>query len=182
MISGTPATAGEHVADLRSSSLPSVDVTTFRKVMGSFASGVSVVTTLDEDGVPRGFTCSALCSVSSSPPLLLSCANSVSSTMRAILDRGRFAVNILGSRGTEISRLFASRGTDGKFERIGWDAGVVTGMPLLRATVAHAECELSGTVEAGDHTMLLGRIVGGDAFPERAPLTYWRGGYATLHR
>ncbi|WP_433325176.1 flavin reductase family protein [Spirillospora sp. CA-294931] len=181
MIPETP-TASVHVADIRTSPLPSVDSVTFRRVMGSFASGVSVVTTLDDSGEPRGFTCSALCSVSSSPPLLLSCVNTVSSTMREIFDRGHFAVNILGVRGQEISQLFASRGTEGKFDRVGWSLGRVTGMPLLQATVAHAECELSGAVEAGDHTMLLGRIVGGDAFPERSPLTYWRGDYARLHR
>ncbi|WP_344888581.1 flavin reductase family protein [Actinomadura meridiana] len=152
---------------------------TFRRVMGSFASGVSVVTTLDDGGKPRGFTCSALCSVSSSPPLLLTCVSSLSGTMRAIVGQGRFAVNILGVRGQEISQLFASREGQGKFDQVGWEPGEVTGMPLLQATVAHAECELTGTVEAGDHTVLLGRIVGG-AVSEQSPLAYWRGDYARL--
>lgn len=171
-----PIDAGDAAA------LPSVDGGTFRRVMGSFASGVSVVTTLDDQGKPRGFTCSALCSVSSSPPLLLSCVSSLSGTMLAIVDRGRFVVNILAARGQEISGLFASRGSDGKFDQVAWSPGEVTGMPLLAETVAHAECELSGCVEAGDHTLLLGRIVGGDAAPELAPLTYWRGDYARLLR
>lgn len=170
------------VADPDASVLASVDPVTFRRVMGSFASGVSVVTTLDARGRPRGFTCSALCSVSSSPPLLLSCVNSLSSTMRAIIDQGHFAVNILGVRCRDISQSFASLGNDGKFDQVAWAPGRVTGMPLLQETIAHAECELSGTVDAGDHTMLLGRIVGGDAVPERSPLTYWRGDYARLLR
>jgi flavin reductase (DIM6/NTAB) family NADH-FMN oxidoreductase RutF len=150
--------------------------------MGSLVSGVSVVTTFDEGGRPLGFTCSALCSVSISPPLLLSCVNSLSSTMQAIVGQGCFAVNILSVRSQDVSQLFASRGSDGKFDQVAWTPGRATGMPVLQGTVAHAECELSGTVEAGDHTVLLGRIVEGDAVLERTPLTYWRGDYAELFR
>ncbi|MTE21408.1 flavin reductase [Streptomyces sp. TRM43335] len=159
--------------------LPSVDPQTFRKVMGSFASGVTIVTTCDAEGRPRGFTCSAFCSVSADPPLLTSGVSSHSSTLRAIRECGRFAVNVLDSRGREVSQLFASRAVD-KFARVRWRPGEASGMPLLHNTVAHAECELHEAVPAGDHTLLLGRVIGGGAEQDRLPLAYWRGGYARL--
>lgn len=160
---------------------PSVDRDTFRALMGSLASGVSVVTTRAPDGEPRGFTCSAVCSVSADPPLLLVGVDSRSGTLRAVLDSRRFAVNILNAGGEADSTLFASR-TTGKFARTRWHEGAVTGMPLLSSTVAHAECALHSAVEAGDHTLLLGRIVGGASEQAEQPLAYWRGGYARLLR
>ncbi len=158
---------------------PSVDIQLFRTVMASLASGVSIVTTLDKADEPRGLTCSAVCSVSVDPPLLLARVSNRSGTLRAVLDRAQFSVNILGSQGQMASQLFAS-GAQDKFERVRWTAGPVTGTPLLAVTVGHAECELHDAVEAGDHTLLIGRVVGGGSAEERFPLTYWRGSYARL--
>ncbi|GAB2631126.1 hypothetical protein GCM10027168_73140 [Streptomyces capparidis] len=160
-------------------SLPSVDLQTFRFVMGSFASGVSVVTTMDEQDRPRGLTCSAICSVSADPPLLLSSVDNRSGTLTAILATGRFAVNILGSQGQAVSQLFAS-GAEDKFERVRWEPGRFTGSPLFGVTVAHAECELFNAVEAGDHTLLIGRVVSGASEQDRTPLAYWRGSYGRV--
>jgi len=147
--------------------------------MGSFASGVSVVTTLGRDGIPRGFTCSAICSVSADPPLLLACVDSRSSTLAEVLRCGRFAVNLLGSQAQEVSQLFASR-TEDKFARVRWQPGPATGMPLLQVNVAHAECEVADSVTMGDHTLLVGRLVDGGTIRGGLPLTYWRGGYTRL--
>ncbi|CCK26856.1 Conserved protein/domain typically associated with flavoprotein oxygenases, DIM6/NTAB family [Streptomyces davaonensis JCM 4913] len=157
----------------------SVDIQLFRTVMASLASGVSIVTTLDKEDEPRGLTCSAVCSVSVDPPLLLASVSNRSGTLRAVLDRAQFSVNILGSQGQMASQLFASGATD-KFERVRWTPGPATGTPLLAVTVGHAECELHDAVEAGDHTLLIGRVVGGGTAEERFPLTYWRGGYSRL--
>jgi flavin reductase (DIM6/NTAB) family NADH-FMN oxidoreductase RutF len=172
---GTPAAGGDPGPP------PSVDLQTFRFVMGSFASGVCVVTTADEAGVPRGLTCSAVCSVSVDPPLLLASVASRSGTLAAIVRTGRFGVNMLGSQGRSVSQLFAS-GADDKFERVRWQRGPATGAPVLAATVAHAECVVHATVPAGDHTLVVGRMVSGSTDQERAPLTYFRGGYAQLLR
>ncbi|WP_223188443.1 MULTISPECIES: flavin reductase family protein [unclassified Streptomyces] len=158
---------------------PSVDIQLFRTVMASLASGVSIVTTLDKDDAPRGLTCSAVCSVSVDPPLVLASVSNLSGTLQAVLDRAAFSVNILGSQGQTASQLFAS-GAQDKFERVRWSPGPATGTPLLQVTVGHAECELHDAVEAGDHTLLIGRVVGGGSAEERFPLTYWRGGYARL--
>lgn len=145
--------------------------------MGSLASGVSVVTVLDQDGRPAGFTCSAVCSISMHPPLLLASAHRLSTTMQLIVSQRRFVVNILSAQAQEVSQTFASPLPD-KFQAMAWGPGAVTGMPVLEATVAHAECELDRAIEAGDHVLLLGRITGGTAHPEGLPLAYWRGRYS----
>ncbi|OEV03361.1 flavoprotein oxygenase [Streptomyces oceani] len=158
----------------------SVDRQTFRSVMGSFVSGVSVVTTLDSEG-PKGFTCSAVCSVSATPPTLLSGVSNRSGTLRTILETRRFAVNFLSEQGESISNLFASDSRT-KFAALGWEPGKVTGMPLLEPKVAHAECLLTQSVTSGDHTLIVGRIVGGGIEGERRPLAFWRGDYGQLLR
>lgn len=159
--------------------LPSVDIQTFRFVMGSFASGVSVVTTIDKQDQPRGLTCSAICSVSLDPPLLLSSVSNHSGTLESILTTGKFAVNILGAQGQAVSQLFAS-GAEDKFARVRWEPGPMTGSPIFQVTVAHAECELYNAVEAGDHTLLIGRLVSGRTEQDRTPLAYWRGSYGRI--
>ncbi|MFI6291658.1 flavin reductase family protein [Nonomuraea sp. NPDC050790] len=158
---------------------PSVDRDTFRTVMGSFASGVCVVTTTDAAGLPKGFTCSAVCSVSADPPLLLAAVSNRSSSLVAAVERGRFAVNMLNHDARRVSQVFASLVKD-KFERVRWDRGRVSGMPVLVDVVAYAECELDQSVPAGDHTLLVGRLIGGGLGPERRPLTYWRGAYVEV--
>ncbi|MFS8200193.1 flavin reductase family protein [Streptomyces sp. CWNU-52B] len=162
-----------------STTSPSVDTELFRTVMASLASGVSVVATYDEEDQPRGLTCSAVCSVSLEPPLLLASVSNRSGTLRAVLERGLFSVSILSAQGQTVSQLFASPAAD-KFERVRWTAGPVTGIPLMPATIGHAECAVHDAVEAGDHTLLIGRVVGGGSAQEHLPLTYWRGGYARL--
>lgn len=153
----------------------------FRDIMGSFASGISVVTTLTEDGEPYGLTCSAVCSVSADPPLLLSCVRTPSSTLDAIRARGRFAVNFLDAHAREVSQLFASPGQD-KFEKVGWQPGAAAGMPVLDRTVAHAECAVHQLIDAGDHVIVLGHLIGGMVDDTRFPLGYWRGNYVQMFR
>lgn len=153
----------------------------FCGIMGSFASGISVVSALDEEDRPYGLTCSAVCSVSASPPLLLSCVRTPSSTLDAIRNRGLFTVNFLDSQARGVSELFASRTPD-KFAGVRWRPGKVTGMPVLDRTLAHAECLVHGLMDAGDHVIVLGRLVGGELDTSRFPLGYWRGGYVRLFR
>lgn len=155
---------------------PDVDGALFRQLMGSLMSGVSILTALDPDGMPFGMTCSAVCSVSANPPLLLACIGTPSATLDAIQAGGRFAVNFLDADSHEVSGLFAGRTPD-KFSRVAWKPGAVTGVPVLAGTVAHTECAVYQVVGAGDHVIVIGRIVGGETEPECAPLGYWRGCY-----
>jgi len=149
--------------------------------MGSLASGVAVVTALDESGRPCGLTSSSVCSVSKDPPLLLFCVRFPSSTLDAVRARGSFAVNILDAEGHELSDLFASCNDD-KFAQVRWRPSEVAGMPLLDRTIAYAECTVHDLVPAGDHVIVLGRIVGGGTVPHRFPLGYWRGRYVRVFR
>lgn len=149
--------------------------------MGSLASGVSVITGIDEEGVPRGMTSSSVCSVSKDPPLLLFCVRPPSSTLDAVRARGSFAVNFLDAEGHELSDLFASR-NDEKFSQVNWRPSELAGMPLLEHTLAYAECAVHDLVTAGDHVIVLGRIVGGGAVADRFPLGHWRGRYVRVFR
>ena len=104
--------------------LPDVDGVLFRCLMGSLVSGVSILTTLDTRGTPVGMTCSAVCSVSADPPLLLACIGTPSTTLDAIQASGWFVVNLLDAEADEISSLFASRSSD-KFTGVTWRPGVI---------------------------------------------------------
>ncbi|GAA1629745.1 flavin reductase family protein [Catellatospora bangladeshensis] len=157
----------------------SVDMDTFRAVMGSLPSGVCVVTSVDDEGRPQGLTCSAVCSVSGDPPMLLACVKAPSRTLDAILARKRFAVNFLDADAQAVSALFASPVED-KFGSVAWDDA--SGMPQLRAAVATAQLIVHDTVQAGDHVIVLGRMVEGEAHRNRFPLGYWRGSYVRVFR
>src|ERR687888_1931137 len=96
-----------------------VDRESFAEIMSSFPSGVTIVTTLDETGVPKGLTSSAVASVSADPPLLLVCVDFTSRTLPALRAGGRFLVNFMRAGTAEVSRLFASKSED-KFAAVVW--------------------------------------------------------------
>ncbi|MER6632155.1 flavin reductase family protein [Streptomyces sp. NPDC000987] len=166
---------------LRSSlTLPDqVDLHTFRSVMGSLPTGVSVVTSVTSDGEPRGLTCSAVCSVSASPPLLLVCVKHPSGTLEAIHESSVFAVNFLSSGMAETARTFASPVPE-RFSGVAWSPGKRIAAPVLDANVATAECILTSSYLAGDHQILIGRLVHGDVSTTHTPLAYWRAQFSEV--
>ena len=151
----------------------------FFAIMSAFPTGVAVVTTLDAAGKPRGLTTNALCSVSGKPPLLLVCVDKESRTLPALLHSRRFVVNFLAERRDELARLFASKADD-KFAALSWEPGL-GGMPCLREdSLAYAECVTEQELEAGDHVILTGLVVGGMApDPESVPILYFRQSYSS---
>ncbi|HEV2733307.1 MAG TPA: flavin reductase family protein [Longimicrobiaceae bacterium] len=153
-----------------------IDSIEFRRVMGHFASGVTVVTTVTGNGEPCGLTASAVCSVSVNPVLLLVCVDRAADTHGCIVAAGKFAVNVLGSEGGEsLSRRFATYEVEDKFRGVAFREEL-TGAPVLEASLAWLACRVSEAFEAGDHTIFLGEVVAGDA-REGTPLVYYRGGY-----
>lgn len=152
-----------------------MDETVFRSFFGSIPSAVAVVTAVDGDGVPQGFTCNALCAVSVDPPLLLVCADERSRTLPVLLAAGGFAVHLLADDGEELARVFASR-SERKFDGVAWTPSEVAGgAPLLGyGVLATAECTLARALEAGDHRVLLGRMERVRVHPRR-PVLYQRG-------
>jgi flavin reductase (DIM6/NTAB) family NADH-FMN oxidoreductase RutF len=155
--------------------LRSIGAAEFRAAMGSFAASVTVVATLGPDGRAHGLTATAFSSVSIDPPLCLVCIDRRARAHAPLLASRRFAVSVLGAEQQASSRHFA-RDTDDKFDGHAWVPGSVTGCPVLQGSIAAVECEIADVHEGGDHTIVVGRIVGASAL-DGAPLLYWRGAY-----
>jgi flavin reductase (NADH) len=166
----------------------------FRRVMSAFPSGVSVVTARDSDGLPRGLTCSSLCSLSMDPPMMLVCVNRRNGSLAAIRASGGFAVNLLRAGRGVVSDEFASASAD-KFSRVRWRPSPRTGLPwLLDDSLAFVDCRLVADLAAGSHTILIGLVVDGRDRPEEAatadltadpedrPLVHWRRRYHGFSR
>jgi flavin reductase (DIM6/NTAB) family NADH-FMN oxidoreductase RutF len=151
----------------------------FFAIMSAFPTGVAIVTTLDADGEPRGLTTNAVCSVSAEPPLLLVCVDKESRTLPALLHSKRFVVNFVAEGRDELARRFASKADD-KFAGVSWEPGI-GGMPCLRAdSLAYAECATEQELEAGDHVIVTGLVVGGLVpDPESVPILYFRRSYSS---
>jgi flavin reductase (DIM6/NTAB) family NADH-FMN oxidoreductase RutF len=154
-----------------------VDSATFRQLLGRFATGVVVVTTTAADGRPLGMTANSLTSVSLDPPLILLCIDHAATMHDALVASSEFAVNILRSTQEAISRRFAGQHDD-RFDGIGYRLSP-RGLVLLDGALAHIECQRYELHEAGDHTIVIGRVVSGTT-AEGRPLLYYRGGYAAL--
>lgn len=150
------------------------DARSFRSAMGSFPSPVSVVTALDREGLPRGLTCSAVCSVSMAPPSLLICVNLGNGTLDAIRDSGGFVVNLLPEGRHTTSDLFASASAH-KFADVRWEPSAALGLPVLVDHVlAFAECSLHTEIAAGTHAVLIGLVhTSGRVSRESGPLVYY---------
>jgi flavin reductase (DIM6/NTAB) family NADH-FMN oxidoreductase RutF len=158
-----------------------IDTSEFRRVIGHFATGVTVVTTLRDDGGPCGLTASAVASLSLQPTMILVCVEKGSDTHDCIQASGRFAVNVLGEgKGETLARRFADSDADGaqKFTGVAYRAER-TGSPVLDDALAWLDCTLSARIEGGDHTVFMGEVMDADA-GEGTPLLYYRGGYARL--
>jgi flavin reductase (DIM6/NTAB) family NADH-FMN oxidoreductase RutF len=147
----------------------------FRNVIGHFASGVTIVTTADA-GVRYGATISAVSSLSLEPPMVLACLNQRLGTHAAIVNSGRFTINILGEGQDALAHTFATSGAD-KF------CGVKViedgnGVRLAEA-LAHLSCRVVDEVTAGTHRIFLAEVVDARAETGR-PLSYFRGRFGSF--
>jgi len=151
-----------------------------RAAMSRLAAGVSIVSSIDAAGEPRGLTATAVCSVSLRPPLALASLSTGSTTHAAVESAGAFVLNLLGRGEEELARRFAGA-ADEKFVGVGWETGV-TGCPTIIGALAVCECTLERAVPAGDHTLFLGRVVrvSVDHTAPNDPLIYFSGAYGAL--
>ncbi len=156
--------------------MPDVDPAAFRELLGHFATGVTIVTAVGPDGRPVGMTASSLASVSLDPPLVSLCVDQAADIHPILLEADRWTINILTDRQEALSRRFAEPEHD-RFDGVGY-ATTADGLVLLEGALAHIECERFAQHEAGDHTLFLGRVVGGATHAGK-PLLYYRGGYGT---
>ena len=154
-----------------------VDPRAFRRALGSFLTGITVVATVQPDGTPRGFTANSFTSVSLDPPLVLICIAKTASSCPVFTAAAHFSVNVLAEHQMSVSGLFASRSTE-KFAGVGWRRGPA-GSPVLDDVAAWFDCRRQDVIDAGDHVILVGRVEG---FDERAvnPLGYCRGAHVTF--
>jgi flavin reductase (DIM6/NTAB) family NADH-FMN oxidoreductase RutF len=145
--------------------------------MGRFATGVTVLTVNGTGDRPLGMTASSLASVSLIPPLVSVCVDHLAELHDTIVAAPVFVVNILESRQETLSRRFADRHED-RFEGVGYHRSP-EGLVLLDGALAHIECDRFAVYPAGDHTIIIGRVIGGST-GEGRPLLSYRGGYGGL--
>jgi flavin reductase (DIM6/NTAB) family NADH-FMN oxidoreductase RutF len=155
------------------------DPRTLRDAMGCFATGVTIVTAIDAAAMPVGLTANSFTSVSLDPPLLLVCIANTSGTAPVLRNVVHFGVNVLQIGQQPASNRFATRGED-RFANLPWAPGQ-TSVPLLESSLVSFECERESLHEAGDHFILVGRVVRAQFEPHRDPLLYFRGKYRRLH-
>ena len=148
-----------------------MDPQVFRQVIGNFASGVTVITTREQD-TNYGLTASAVTSLTLEPPMLLVCINKNTGTQAAISRTRTFGVNILGQEQVHLAYQFAKPQSD-KFQGVDVSYGGL-GVPLLTDALARIECRVAADVEAGTHTVFLAEVDSAETSGE-APLTYFRG-------
>ena len=154
-----------------------IDPAEFRQLLGRFATGVTILTTKTTDRQPLGMTANSLASVSLHPPLISVCVDHEAEMHDVILKAPEFVVNVLASPQEALARRFSDKHED-RFEGIGYHLSP-EGLILLDGALAHIVCERQATYPAGDHTIVLGRVIGG-ATNEGHPLLFYRGGYAAL--
>lgn len=153
----------------------------YRHVLGHFATGVTVITTVSE-GQPGGFTCQSFAALSLDPPLVLFCPGKSSSTGRRIIDAGRFCANVLADDQRDLARAFASKVPD-KFDGVAWSPSSA-GLPRLDGAHAWVEGEVETVHDGGDHHLVIGRVTAlgvstvdgqSDGAAPHDPLLFYRG-------
>lgn len=149
----------------------------FRRALGQFATGVTVVTTRDTDGTPRGFTANSFTSVSLDPPLVLVCIGKHAASLPIFENAPGFAITILAEQQRDVAGLFASQRAD-KFKVADWTSGK-SDMPIVDGGLAWMECSRYQVVDAGDHIILIGRVMD-FGYRDGPVLGYLRGSFFTL--
>src|SRR5579872_5840706 len=148
-----------------------------RKIMGRFATGITVVTTAGSGG-QGGLTANAVSSLSLDPALVLVAVDKRASSYAEIKTNGCYAINILSLAHEEISRRFSTPGPK-DFSGFKWKTAV-TGAPILEESLGYVDCRLHEILPGGDHDIFIGEIVAGEAREEGEPLVYFSGKYHRL--
>lgn len=148
----------------------------FRRVLGHYASGITVVTAV-VDGQAVGMTCQSFFSLSMDPPLIAFAPSKSSRSYADIRQSKSFCINVLSEGQRHISNSFARSNSD-KFEGVDWKTGK-TGSPILLKVLSWIDCEFEAEHDAGDHYLVIGRVVEMSA-TEQKPLLYFQGKYAEI--
>ena len=155
----------------------SVSSDVFRHACGRFPTGIAIATVNDATGTPHGLTVSSFTSLSLDPPLVLICLGHAVTIIDCFRAARHFGLSILAEDQRSISERFARRGQD-RFDGIRWHAGEF-GVPLLDGALAAIECAVHERIGAGDHDILIGRMLRARV-REGRPLVHWAGKYGRL--
>ena len=146
----------------------------FRRALGSFPTGVTVVTTMDKNNKPIGFTANSFTSVSLNPHLILICIGKNSSNIQSFTQAEYFAISILSHNQRQISITFANP-SDDRFAEVKWEKKE-TGSPIISDSVAWFDCKKKQSIDAGDHIILIGQVLN-FAASTNIPLVFLQGNY-----
>jgi flavin reductase (DIM6/NTAB) family NADH-FMN oxidoreductase RutF len=152
-----------------------IDSARFRQVLGHFPTGVTVITAATPAG-PAGLCVGSFTSVSLDPPLVAFCAGDQSTSWPRIEAAGHYCVNILAEDQEEVARVFAGKAED-KFTGAGWRPSPATGAPVLADVLAWIDCRIDAVHRAGDHSIVVGRVLDLEIGHEGRPLVFFRGGF-----
>lgn len=154
-----------------------IDPRELRAVLGCFATGVCVVTTVGDQGLPVGMTINSFSSVSLDPPLILWSIGVNTPSRTAFQSHPSFAINIMGANAKDTTLNFA-RPSDDKFKDVEWSKGY-DDVPVLGEALAVLECRVEDQIISGDHEIFIGRVLRIDQ-NEGAPLLFHKGGFMSL--
>ena len=153
------------------------DATVFKDAMSRFATGVAIVSGID-DGEPVGFTCQSFVSLSLDPPYVAVAPARTSTSWPRIARGGSFCVNVLSEDQEELCRGFAVSGGP-KFDGVSWHPAPGTGAPVIDGSLAWVDCRVELVHDAGDHELILGRVLD-LGVGEGSPLLFFRSRFATV--
>lgn len=175
MTSSAPAPSS--IATPVSDTLDTPSPQALRAALGMFATGVTIITTRDDSGQPRGLTASSFNSVSLTPPLVLWSLMRSSSSFAAFTQTEHFCVNVLSAEQLPLAQRFAMRGID-RWADVDWQPGA-GGAPLLPGSAAAFECTRQTTHEAGDHVIFIGQVLRVTHRQDASPLLFHGGRFYT---
>ena len=155
------------------------DPRTLRDALGCFATGVTVVTCLDDGGRPAGLTVNSFTAVSLEPPLLLVCLHKEALSAGALVGASHFAINVLQTGQQPASITFSTRVED-RFGSTRWSRGEA-GAPILEESLCVFECARYAVHDGGDHHILVGQVTKASFDAGLDPLLFFRGSYRRLH-
>jgi len=158
--------------------MTSLDSRAFRNALGEFATGVAIVTTQVEGQDPIGITVNSFSSVSLDPPLVLWCLDKGSDRLSSFEQCNGFTINILAAEQRDLSNRLSRSGQAG-LEDIPIGEGV-NGCPYLAEALANFECSIEARHDAGDHIIMVGRVLAFNQPSAETPLIYHRGAYCSL--
>jgi 3-hydroxy-9,10-secoandrosta-1,3,5(10)-triene-9,17-dione monooxygenase reductase component len=151
----------------------------FRSVLGSFPTGLTVVSAI-ADGEPVGLTIQSFCSLSVAPPLVVICPSLTSSTWPSIRGAGALCINVLAEEQGELASQFARTGGD-KYECVRWRPSSISGSPVLEDVLGWIDCEITAEHDGGDHTVVICRVRDMAVNRGKRPILRYRSEFARFH-